>query len=216
VSQVLAPKRCRDCGTTDQNALYCAGPGKPVQTICRPCKNARVLKHRATPAGRTNWLLSMRRSRLSKFGITPAQYDLMFEAQGGLCAICKKECPSGRNLAVDHDHETGAVRALLCVVCNRNLGVYELFRRQAEGFLAEYGNGNPHLARSPELGELPPRRRSAGSDMAAAKITEEQVRELRARYSRGGETQKTLAHAYGISQISVSRIVRGVSWRHVA
>lgn len=174
------------------------------------------MKHRATPAGRASWLLSMRRSHLGRFGITPAQYDLMFEAQGGLCAICKKECPSGRNLAVDHDHDTGAVRALLCVVCNRNLGVYELFREQAERFLDEYGVGNPHLARSPELGDLPPRRHMAGSEMAAAKLTEDQVRELRIRYANGGETQKQLAKIYGISQISVSRIVRGQSWQHVA
>lgn len=46
----------------------------------------------------------------------------MLAIQGGVCAICRKECKSGRELAVDHDHETGAVRSLLCMNCNRAIG----------------------------------------------------------------------------------------------
>lgn len=48
-----------------------------------------------------------------------------------------------------------------------------------------------------------------------AKLTEEQVTEIRDRYARGGITQYQLAEEYSIGQGSVSRIVRGVRWTHV-
>ena len=58
------------------------------------------------------------------FDITPEQYDLLFEKQGGLCAVCRKSCATGRRLAVDHCHKTGKIRGLLCAGCNRGLGFF--------------------------------------------------------------------------------------------
>jgi len=58
------------------------------------------------------------------YGITIEQYGEMLEAQGGVCAICREPCPSGKNLAVDHCHETGAVRGLLCARCNSGIGQF--------------------------------------------------------------------------------------------
>jgi hypothetical protein len=66
-----------------------------------------------------------------RFGLSHLEYDEMFRAQDGLCAICKlPETFIGKGgdvirLAVDHDHETGKVRALLCRSCNIKLGVIE-------------------------------------------------------------------------------------------
>ena len=57
-----------------------------------------------------------------KFGITLEQFDEMLEAQGGVCAICGSTPYNGYRLAVDHDHDTGRVRGLLCASCNRGLG----------------------------------------------------------------------------------------------
>lgn len=51
-----------------------------------------------------------------------AEYDALAEAQGGVCAVCEKECSFGRALAVDHDHQAGRVRGLLCARCNVTLG----------------------------------------------------------------------------------------------
>lgn len=57
----------------------------------------------------------------NRYGITEDDYDRMFVQQDGLCAICRK--PSMRqNFDVDHDHESGKVRGLLCNNCNRGLG----------------------------------------------------------------------------------------------
>lgn len=60
------------------------------------------------------------RRRLAAYGLTPEQYAKMQEAQGNACAICDyTPKPGRRRLEVDHDHETGRVRGLLCHVCNR-------------------------------------------------------------------------------------------------
>jgi len=58
-------------------------------------------------------------------GVTRDQADRMIEAQGGICALCRQP-PKGKGhcgrLHVDHDAETGAVRAMLCSFCNQGLG----------------------------------------------------------------------------------------------
>ena len=59
------------------------------------------------------------------YGLTLADYGRMLAAQGGRCALCGSEPRPGENLHVDHDHETGAVRALLCRKCNTALGWFE-------------------------------------------------------------------------------------------
>ena len=60
----------------------------------------------------------------TKFGISLDQYNVMLAEQNGFCKICNKTCPSGRDLAVDHDHTTGKVRGLLCKNCNQALGFF--------------------------------------------------------------------------------------------
>lgn len=59
-----------------------------------------------------------------KYGITLAEYDVMFEDQNGTCSICKLP-EINRRLAVDHDHKTGKVRSLLCTRCNMVIGLME-------------------------------------------------------------------------------------------
>jgi len=66
------------------------------------------------------------------FGLTLQQYDAMFAAQNGVCAICGK--PDERihkatgmpmNLAVDHCHNSKKIRGLLCSYCNHGLGSFK-------------------------------------------------------------------------------------------
>jgi hypothetical protein len=56
---------------------------------------------------------------MRKFGITRAEFDEMVRAQEGRCAICT--VPTKR-LVVDHDHESGQIRGLLCGSCNLGIG----------------------------------------------------------------------------------------------
>jgi hypothetical protein len=62
-----------------------------------------------------------------KYGITVEHYEQMLKHQNGVCKICKSLDPSGRRLAVDHCHTTGAVRGLLCPNCNTALGRIEQY-----------------------------------------------------------------------------------------
>lgn len=61
-----------------------------------------------------------------EYGITLDQYNEMFRAQEGKCAICQRhQNELTRTLCVDHDHKTNKVRSLLCVTCNTDVSVVE-------------------------------------------------------------------------------------------
>lgn len=95
--------------------------------------NAKVRYDKANPTERTT---AQRKAILKmRYRITPEQYDAMFQAQHGVCAICGRP-PKRLRLAVDHCHVTGTVRGLLCHPCNRLVGHLNddpvKFRRGAE------------------------------------------------------------------------------------
>lgn len=78
-----------------------------------------------------------------KYGLTPLQVEKMIRKQKGKCAICKQP-PTGRwkTLHVDHDHETGKVRGMLCYRCNLALGQFKDsldLVKSAAAYLARHG-----------------------------------------------------------------------------
>lgn len=120
-----------------------------VADIGKAPKNRRLTLERLDdlrPLGPENWFWAMsKRSAERKegadpdwyknkylqrhYGITLAQYEQMFQAQAGVCAICGKpetlEIRGKRvRLSVDHCHDTDRVRALLCSKHNRGLGLF--------------------------------------------------------------------------------------------
>jgi hypothetical protein len=74
--------------------------------------------------------------RVQKYGVDDAALQKMFDDQAGCCAICGKQYDSYDNgrvgaggaafkgLNIDHDHDTGKVRGLLCGLCNAGLGKF--------------------------------------------------------------------------------------------
>ena len=72
------------------------------------------------------------------FGLSPNDLAQMEADQGGLCAICRRpECRTRRDgtvksLSMDHDHESGDMRGLLCEDCNHALGWLERINRNVE------------------------------------------------------------------------------------
>lgn len=71
---------------------------------------------------------SARRRQLKfVYGITEEDYQRMLVEQGGACAICQatenKYAGEFRSFAIDHNHDTGDIRGLLCNQCNRGLGM---------------------------------------------------------------------------------------------
>ena len=69
-------------------------------------------------------LLHHNHKKYERRGITKAQYDVVFETQRGLCAICQKPPKDKQSLAMDHNHQTNEFRGLLCKECNRALGLF--------------------------------------------------------------------------------------------
>lgn len=78
-----------------------------------------------------------------RYGLDPRDYHAMVERQGNLCAICRLPCLSRKRLSVDHDHDSGVIRGLLCNDCNTTLGKFgddpERFRRAAAYLEANMG-----------------------------------------------------------------------------
>ncbi|MFE7072715.1 endonuclease VII domain-containing protein [Streptomyces sp. NPDC057620] len=128
-------KPCRKCGvvkaltefslsrraTETTNAVY--------RSDCKACCSERTKQWFVDNPGRA--AANKRKANLAKnYGLTVAEYDALLRHQGGVCAVCGKGEPNahGRTgkqfrLAVDHCHETGAVRGLLCQKCNRAIGL---------------------------------------------------------------------------------------------
>lgn len=69
-----------------------------------------------------------------KYGLSPEDYQQLFDSQEGGCALCHRLV----KLCVDHDHETGRVRGLLCNECNFAIGVYERHQRPARLIITPY------------------------------------------------------------------------------
>ena len=79
-------------------------------------------KCKASDGKRGEQIARRKNKLLRKFGISWAEYETMFLLQGGVCAICKKPEQQEKRLAVDHCHDTGKVRGLLCSMCNTAIG----------------------------------------------------------------------------------------------
>jgi hypothetical protein len=64
---------------------------------------------------------------LKQYGLTLEDFNKLLIAQDGKCAICGTTNPGGNgtNFAVDHNHKTGQLRALLCQKCNHSLGLMQ-------------------------------------------------------------------------------------------
>ncbi len=63
--------------------------------------------------------------RQRDYGLSPASFDDLLSRQDGRCAMCRKDLPDRSKICVDHDHDTGKIRGLLCYGCNMALGFYE-------------------------------------------------------------------------------------------
>lgn len=71
----------------------------------------------------------------------------MYTEQNESCAICGKHSSEfSRKLCVDHDHTTEKVRALLCVDCNRNVGVYENYGEIIMKYLTQFKEGGASVS----------------------------------------------------------------------
>jgi hypothetical protein len=91
---------------------------------CKSCKKTANQQRSKTEDFSKRKSESSRKHHLKKtYGITPEQYNEILAKQEYCCAICGKheEDEKNRRLAVDHNHETGEIRGLLCSFCNHRV-----------------------------------------------------------------------------------------------
>ena len=121
-------KHCRACGTAKV-------PLRSGTLRCPLCRRLRSREYYHTSKKRR---AAMRRNHFQrKYGTSIEALEQLLSEQGSRCAICRTpwaECAGTRSrydvlfiqhLHVDHDHETGAIRGLLCMNCNMAIGLFE-------------------------------------------------------------------------------------------
>lgn len=117
----MSEKHCRTCGETKPLTDFWKG-----QTACIPCTKE---KQRNRWESRTP-LKRLEQHLKYKYGITHAEFAKAWEEQSGCCCICESELPDlmtydnrRRGYAIDHNHDTGQFRGILCIKCNSLLGM---------------------------------------------------------------------------------------------
>lgn len=129
-------KVCTKCKQEKSILEFCKRTNSKdgLDYICKKCNVAahkkwyKLNKSKAKKS-RTDWRLrnldKIRNNNLiKKFGITLKQYNKMFQEQQGCCAVCSRhQGELKKGLAVDHNHENGEIRQLLCGNCNTSLGL---------------------------------------------------------------------------------------------
>lgn len=113
---------CKDCRNGVYNKYYSDNPEKAKE------KNLLQKDNRKAYYSSVTGIVSSRRAHLKRmYGITLEEYNALLKKQDHKCAICKGYESSYRNevLSVDHNHDTGKIRGLLCNTCNRGLGLFK-------------------------------------------------------------------------------------------
>lgn len=105
-------KFCSKCNVEKPLTDYAANKSRKAghEPVCKECKK---------PAS----VYYARKTGLKKFGLTPETYEELQQKQNGVCAICEKQ-ETNKRLAVDHCHNKGYIRGLLCAKCNQALGLF--------------------------------------------------------------------------------------------
>jgi hypothetical protein len=130
-------KTCTSCGETKPLDAFSPHPRCEEGRFptCKACRAARgradyalnreaileALRNRR--ANRRDELVDYERKRSlrRKYGMSPEEYEARVAVQSGCCAICGTAVD---RLSVDHCHETGGLRGLLCKMCNVGLGLF--------------------------------------------------------------------------------------------
>ena len=126
-----ATKVCTMCGEEKFISAYRSRGGSMPHLLKSRCNSCLYSEHRRWTENnpervreyrnKDSWTLA---KRCARRGITPEQLVDAFERQECCCAICKVEIQL-TDSAIDHNHETGEFRGVLCRQCNRALGMFK-------------------------------------------------------------------------------------------
>lgn len=127
----MPTKQCNKCGETKSTSEFYKKESMKdgLRGECKACHAERAKK---TYEGRKeeHLLVAYRCTLRKAYGLTEQDYHDMFDKQKGKCLVCEKGLSNkfkktpGENVHVDHCHDTGKVRGLLCHKCNSGLGLF--------------------------------------------------------------------------------------------
>ena len=129
MNEEITYRKCKQCEVEKELKEFfprCLSRSKDYYTYeytCKRCKldNANDRRVRLGTEGRS---LEGRSVHLrSKYGIDEAEWQAQLITQDNKCAICEKTFESQKHTVVDHCHESGEVRGLLCRQCNTGIGM---------------------------------------------------------------------------------------------
>ena len=116
-------KQCSKCGMTkDLSEFYIIKSSGNTHGSCKDCfkKKSKESSERLGRSHRKNVELKWH------YGIDIDEYSKMLEEQNGRCVCGATEARvNAKALHVDHDHNTGLIRGLLCHRCNRAIGLVD-------------------------------------------------------------------------------------------
>ena len=137
-------KKCTKCGIekplSEFNKKSSTKTG--LDPWCKPCKSVAYMnwiienpdkkndvKKRAAVWNTENKdkrkIIVQKNNYKKRYGLTIQQKQQLIDLQEQKCAICKDNLKDTHDVCVDHDHQTGAVRGILCRKCNLGLGHFE-------------------------------------------------------------------------------------------
>lgn len=140
----MLTKTCLKCKKPKPLAEFSKHPRgrQGLHPRCNTCRSEDAKRYYANldkhKHGRTNKKSWLKRA----YGLTVADFDRMKSSQGERCALCNR-APTKGKFHVDHDHQTGQVRALLCWRCNVGLGSFldnPSMLRKAADYLEKWRN----------------------------------------------------------------------------
>lgn len=125
--QILGVRKCPHCDMAKGIAEFYKNPLRlsGYASWCKTCESVAGKKRRALQQPEIRREVDWKDSIKHRYGLTPAGYQALLEAQYYCCAVCEDIYPPGTSLrlCVDHDHDTGKVRGLICRRCNNALGL---------------------------------------------------------------------------------------------
>jgi Autographiviridae endonuclease VII len=116
------PTHCKKCNV-ELTILNSVRKYYTIRNLCVTCYNEHQREWKNNnPDSRKR---SVRKNVIkNSYGLSEFEYHKLIELHQNACTICRKpEIIVGKSLAVDHNHETGEVRGLLCHKCNVALGM---------------------------------------------------------------------------------------------
>lgn len=139
------PRKKQRCGTA-------AGRDAHLRRCERPCRECLMAAETYTDAEISSMISEFRNSERDKrlrdtYGLAQDTFELILKEQNNRCACCHTAEPGKQGWHVDHDHQTGLIRGILCSNCNTGiemLGDGLVGVERAALYLREHHNRDGH------------------------------------------------------------------------